>query len=51
MFAISKYSGLPLKIRRPKILQLPVLGTLFLNPGLDTALQTKLKAEKINRIT
>ena len=47
MFAISKYSGLPLKIRRPKILQLPVLGTLFLNPGLDTALrQTRLKAEK-----
>ena len=38
MVEIWVYCDPPLKFGRPKILQLPILGTQFLNPGQDTAM-------------
>ena len=39
MVEIWVYCGPPYKFGRPKVLQLPILGTQFLNPGYDPALK------------
>ena len=42
MFEIWVYCDPPKRFGRLKILQLPILGTKFLNPGLDPAARTNL---------
>ena len=49
MIVIGVYCDLHWKIGHPKILQLPILGTQFLNTGYDIDAQTDKQEQEIPR--